>query len=79
MTYFWIEFQVKQETELLERMSTIKDKILRYQEESKRTKEKKAAQNEDDLDDFMNNLSHEKEMDKTEIRKLRVSKAFSSC
>lgn len=49
----------------------VEEKITKYHEQDKIAKQRKQDENED-LDDFMSNLSSEKELDKTEIKKLRV-------
>lgn len=50
----------------------MEQRIERYQQFEKASKEKEAM-DVDDLDDFMSGLSNEKQMDKADIRKCRVS------
>lgn len=59
---------------MLENIAGTEAKITRYQELDRKAKQAKSDDNEEDLDDFMSNLSNEKQLDKTEIKKLRVSK-----
>lgn len=63
--------QVEQETDLLSKLSEIELKIQKYHDE-KINKDLNKNSTEDDLEDFMNNLSTDKNLDKTEIRRLRV-------
>ena len=63
------------EKSLLKTISDAEAKIVRYQELTKLAKQQ--TDDGEDLDDFMSNLSNEKRLDKTEIRKLRVSNAES--
>lgn len=58
---------------MLENIAGTEAKIARYQELDRKAKQANADDNEEDLDDFMSNLSNEKQLDKTEIKKLRVS------
>lgn len=65
------QFQLEQEQELLQNLDEVNAKIDNYKKLEKELKER--SYREDDLDDFMSNLTSEKLIDKTEIRKLRVS------
>lgn len=58
----------KLQTQLLE----TEKRIERYQQLEKASKEKEAM-DVDDIDDFMSGLSNEKQMDKADVRKCRVS------
>lgn len=62
---------MEQEQELLQNLDEVNAKIDNYKKLEKELKER--SYREDDLDDFMSNLTSEKLIDKTEIRKLRVS------
>lgn len=59
-----------EEQALLENISTIEKKIAKYHSD-KKAKSAAECDNDDDLDDFVSNLSNEKQLDKTEIRKMR--------
>lgn len=59
-----------QEKKLLESLDEINSKIQQYQDNERRKNDNK---DEDDLDAYMKNLSNEKKVDKTEVRRLRVS------
>lgn len=52
------------------KIEAVEERISVYQARDKLAKEKAGA--EDDLDEFMTNLSTDKPLDKMEIRKLRV-------
>lgn len=56
---------------MLQSLDEVNAKIDNYKKLEKKLKER--SYQEDDLDDFMSNLTSEKLIDKTEIRKLRVS------
>lgn len=62
--------QLAEEQALLENISTIEKKIAKYHSD-KKAKSAAECDNDDDLDDFVSNLSNEKQLDKTEIRKMR--------
>lgn len=62
------------EQNLLSNLADIESKIAKYQSDRKTQQE--AESNDKDLDDFMSNLSNEKQLDRTEIRKLRVFFVF---
>lgn len=59
----------QEESELVEKMSDLQAKIDNYHAIEK---ERKQAEEDDDLDSFMLNLSKEKPIDKLEVRKLRL-------
>lgn len=67
MVLFQLEEEKKLHTQLLE----TEQRIERYQQFEKASKEKEAM-DVDDLDDFMSGLSSEKQMDKAQVRKCRV-------
>lgn len=50
--------------------------ILKYHEIVKRSKENNENQDQD-LDNFMKNLTEDSSIDKTEIRKLRVKTSYN--
>lgn len=63
--------QCAEELRITALIKATEENIAKYQERDKIAKQRK--QNEDeDLDDFMSHLSSEKELDKTEIKNLRV-------
>lgn len=57
-------------------ITEVDKKILKYQDQEKLAKQQRDNE-DDDLDDFMSHLSKEKALDKTEIKKLRVSVAIA--
>lgn len=67
---------MEQERQLLQNLDEVNAKIDNYKKLEKEQKER--SYQEDDLDDFMSTLSSETLIDKTEIRKLRVSVIYSS-
>lgn len=69
--------QLKQESELQAEQHKVEKEIADYQQNEKRLKELAVKQQSasDDLDNFMNTLSENvTKVDKTEIKKLRVSR-----
>lgn len=66
--------QIDEETKIVNSITEVDRKILKYQEQEKMDKQRRDNE-DDDLDDFMSHLSKEKALDKTEIKKLRVSVA----
>lgn len=68
--------QLKKDSELASQLQEVDDDIKRYQEAQRRLKATQSC-NSDDLDHFMENLTEEAaQLDKTEIRKLRVINAI---
>ncbi|KAJ6634434.1 Kanadaptin, partial [Pseudolycoriella hygida] len=61
---------VEREKQLSQSLDEVNGKIDNYKKLEKKLKQR--SYKEDGLDDFMSNLSYEKPMDKTEIRKLRI-------
>lgn len=61
---------LRQEQELLEKIDTLNRQIDEYHRKERVLKKRSA--NDEDLDDFMSNLSKDKALDKTEIRRMRV-------
>jgi len=77
--YILIILQLKQESDLNEELQKVEQEIKAYQQNEKQLKELAAKQQnaEDDLDNFMDTLSENvTQVDKTEIKKLRVSKTL---
>lgn len=77
MTYgFFIKkifFKIAQESELTAKIKKVNDEVAKYQETAKKLKEN-SSQSQSDLDSFMENLDDQThQLDKTEIKKLRVS------
>lgn len=67
------DLQLK-EQETLEKISSLESKIEGYRLTEKMKKEKKPIEDdEDDLENFMSNLSNEKTLDKSDVRKLKVN------
>lgn len=64
--------QLDEETKIQQTIAEVEQKISKYQEQDKLAKQRRDNDDED-LDDFMLHLSNEKTLDKTEIKKLRVS------
>ncbi|XP_011195421.2 kanadaptin isoform X1 [Zeugodacus cucurbitae] len=63
---------LKKDSELVEELQKVADDIARYQETQRRLKAAQSSNNED-LDHFMENLTDDaSNLDKTEIRKLRL-------
>lgn len=62
-----------QEKQLQEHLTETEQKILKYQELDKLAKQQNENEDDEDLDNFMSHLLAEKQLDKTEIRKLRVN------
>lgn len=58
-------------------ITEVERKILKYQDQDRLAKQQRDNEDED-LDDFMSHLSKEKALDKTEIKKLRVSVTVAS-
>lgn len=65
--------QIEEETKIQQAITEVEQKISDYQEREKLAKQRRDVDDDDDLDDFMSHLSNEKALDKTEIKKLRVS------
>jgi len=64
---------IKQEEEMISKLTEVENEIAIYQENLKKIKESKSDL-EDDLDNYMENLAKKSvNIDKTEIRKLRVN------
>lgn len=63
---------MEEEKKLQSQLEETEKRIERYQQMEKASKEKEAM-DVDDLDDFMSGLSSEKQMDKADVRKCRVS------
>lgn len=64
--------QIDEEAKIQQTIFDVEQKISNYQEREKLAKQQQDNEDED-LDDFMSHLSNEKALDKTEIKKLRVS------
>lgn len=64
--------QMEEETNIQQTIAEVEQKISKYQEQDKLAKQRRDEE-DDDLDDFMSHLSNVKALDKTEIKKLRVS------
>ncbi|XP_054725866.1 kanadaptin [Anastrepha obliqua] len=62
---------LKKDSEIVGQLKEIEDDILRYQDTQRRLKAFE-SNNSDDLDHFMENLADATQLDKTEIRKLRL-------
>lgn len=62
---------MEEEKKLQLQLTETENRIARYQQQERATKEKEAM-DVDDLDDFMSGLSNEKQMDKADVRKCRV-------
>lgn len=68
---------MEEEKKLLSQQSEIEQRIADYHKSEKQLKQNDAM-DVDDLDDFMQGLSKDKAMDKTDVRKCRVSICISS-
>lgn len=62
-----------QEKRLREQLNETEQKIQKYQLDKLAKQRMSEADDDEDLDEFMSHLSREKQLDKTEIRKLRVN------
>ncbi|XP_053945897.1 kanadaptin [Anastrepha ludens] len=62
---------LKKDSEIVGQLKEVEDDILRYQDTQRRLKAFE-SNNSDDLDHFMENLTDATQLDKTEIRKLRL-------
>lgn len=67
-----LHLQIDEERKIQQTIVEVEQKISKYQEQEKVAKQRR-EDDDDDLDDFMSHLSNEKAIDKTEIKKLRVS------
>ena len=63
---------LERETELLKKIAGLEEKMEEYRLNTKLEKVKQANA-DDDLDSFMNNLTEEKQLDKSDVRKMKVS------
>lgn len=62
---------LEQERALIEKINTLNGHIDENQTKDRVTRKRRSG-NDEDLDDFMSNLSKDKTLDKTEIRRMRV-------
>lgn len=70
--FYSFSFQLEEEQKLLSQHTEIEQRIADYHKMEKQVKQNDAME-VDDLDDFMQGLSKDKAMDKTDVRKCRVS------